>query len=668
METTPPTPPTTPPAAPPPGTPPDTEGQLGKLQRQLYAREESADMKQRGEELHQLGIRRKALTPSEDANKNPSAFERLADIRAKRRKRFYVIGGVAAALLLLFGSAIGGTIWYRLRHNIRPEQIHLSLAAPEQFTAGEAITYVLEYRNDSFVDWQKLELHFEPPSGFRYRESSQELKLDGKKYIATIPQLKSKEAGKIEITGQLIGEQNAALVAKADLFFVPENSPSLTRQTSALTSTTITIVPVDVSIDTTDEAESGQRLLVTIHIRNNSSQVLSDTYLQLNPSPGIQLAAEDQQFSPGFSALDSAWELGTLEPLSEVTRSVVMFAEGQAGERRTLDVELGLRDGDQKIVQRTHSQVITITASALAIEQVYNSSEEALVVNPGETINGDIHYSNIGNTGMKNVVVKVQFEGTGINAESLRLPTGAYDPIARTITWTAATVPELATLQPKQTGTIAYSFSMLPADQFPTTGENLKNNLLIALASIDSPDLITATGEKRNLVSDRTVLSVATTMLLDAAAFYDDGRLGIKSDGPVPPKAGEQTTYTVRLRVGSLLNDMGDVRLRAVLPDGVRYTGKTYKTSGEVEFSDRTGEVFWNLPTLKGLTGRTLPTEELHFQVAITPGENQRGEQVPFLNNVTVEGTDLFTENAVSATVTNYPSTETAVQNQGNVE
>lgn len=656
---------------PPPKSPNALEpgGSLNTLQQHLYRREESQTLKDRGSELQHLGIRRSAITtPERSFQQQSELFQELSRVKAAKRKRWFIIGGGVLGVLLIVGGATAGTFWYRARQNVTPEQIKTSIDAPQEFTTGEVITYTLHYSNQSFVDWQNVELTFTPPRGFRFEGSSREMVRSGKNFILSVGDLAAGQADSVEVTGQLIGEQNATLEATSELVITAKNFPSGRFAQQARASTTIASVPIDVSIDATDEAESGQRLLVTVKVRNNSTKELAGTYLKINPSAGIQLAPEDSQFTPGFSIVDSNWAIGTVEPHGETEYKLVMFVEGEPAERRTIEAEVGVTEGEEKIVQRLQTHVVTMIASALTLEHSYNDSSSTLTAQPEEEINGIIKYTNVGNTGLKNVVIKVAFEGQGINPASLRLPTGAYDPTTRTITWTTSTVPELATLQPGQSGELRYDFSILPAAEFPTGVENPKNNVLVATATIDSPDLITATGENRNIVSDRIVVSVATTMQLELSSFYDDGRLGLASTGPLPPKAGEQTTYTLRFRLGSALNDINEVSLVAVLPDGVKYTDKHYKTNGELTFNERTGELKWTLTTLEGLTGRTKPPEELHVQVAITPGEHQRGSEITFLNKAEVQGTDQFTDNTVSTRLIEFPTTETAVKGKGSVE
>ncbi len=105
-----------------------------------------------------------------------------------------------------------------------------------------------------------------------------------------------------------------------------------------------------------------------------------------------------------------------------------------------------------------------------------------------------------------------------------------------------------------------------------------------------------------------------------------------------------------------------------VLPDGVSYTNKMYKTAGEADFNDRTNTMTWTMPLMEGLTGRATPPQELDMQIAITPGENVRGQEVRLMQSIKATGTDSFTDGAVEASITEYPTTRSASQLNGEVE
>ena len=652
--------------------PAEDTSELSLIRRRLYARDESAELQRRQQELQSLGItRRQPAKPGTEVGTITQArYKNLALLRAKRMGRFLGFSGLLVLIVVIVGSGIAATLWYRSTQTVTVSQITLSVAAPQEFTAGDEIIYVISYANDSWVNWINTELAVTPPRGFTFRGSNAEVEHIGRQVVFRREALASRETGELHVRGQLIGEENETAVAQAEFFITPENFPSGRFTKSALLATTITALPLDVSLNIPSDAASGERVLATINVRNLSNNTLQGVYLRPLPAPEIQLALEDSEFSPGFQEVGSEWLLPDLQPLEEVQRTLVFHLDGLPGEKRVIDIETGIRQGEEDFVQRELTHVVTVSATEVVVDQFYNGSAGPLTVRPGEEVSGQIKYRNVGSVGLKEVIMKVAFEGAPFDAASLNLGgVGSYDPTTRTITWSSATVPELAVVQPQQESVLNFSFHILPIEQFPLSGDEAKNQVLVTTATVDSPDLPAPVGQPRQIISDRAVLSVKTDLTLAADAFYDDGRLGITSSGPLPPRVGQTTTYTVRFRIGTTLNDVSDVVLTAVLPDGVRYTGQKYSTAGEMQFNDRAGELTWTLPFMEGLTGRARPHQELHIQVAIIPGENTRGQAVQLLNKVELEAVDQFTDEAVTTALsTQFPTTNTAVPGKGNVQ
>lgn len=643
---------------------------LGVIRRRLYAREESEELQQRGEELHRLGVTRRSIIERPKSREILSAlkFKNLALLRAKKWGRVLRFSGLLAFGIVVVLIMVALTVWYRSTRTVTESQVALSIEAPGELTAGEEIIYRIPYGNESRVDWENVELVVNVPRGFTFRGSNQEVEKLGKQLVVKYGKLASGESGELHVRGQLIGEQNETATVLAELVLTPENFPSGRFTKQAVRATTITALPLDVSLNIPDDAASGERVMASVTVRNLSNNTLEGVYLQLNMAAGMQLAVEDGGFTPGFSVPAAGWQLSSLDSLQEEELTAVFYVEGQPGEKRVIDIKAGIRQGEEDFIQRELTHVVTVSASEVVVDQLYNGSSNPLTVRAGERVMGEVHYGNVGTVGLKDVIIEVQFEGTSFDPASIDLEAGSYDPEKRTIAWSAATVPELAVLQPQQEGVLKYSFNILPIGQFPTSGEATKNHVLVTTATISSPDLPAPVGQPRKVISDRAVLSARTDLILDATALFDDGRLGLTSSGPVPPEAGKTTSYTVRWRIGSTLNDVADVRLIAVLPDGVTYTDQMYKTGGEFAFNDRTGEIVWTLPIMNGLVGRAAPYQELHVQVSIKPGEDKRGQNVLLLNRTELSAVDQFTDEAVEVNLAEFPDTGTAVPGKGVVQ
>ncbi|MBI1833634.1 MAG: hypothetical protein HYR90_02300 [Candidatus Andersenbacteria bacterium] len=645
---------------------PEQDDSISMLRKQLYAKDESRELQTRAKEL--ATPRQLAEVPLEQ-NEGSGLVDIIAKQKRRRQKLLYIVS-IAGVVIAVTAASAAATLWYRRAHRVLPENIVLTIQAPADVMASDTIEVILKYKNDSRVRWDNVELRLDTPAGFRVGAQDERLKQTARnQYTASLGTVEPAAEGQLTFSGQLIGEQGSTALVRTQIFFTPENFPSGRFDASQSHSITIASVPLEISVAAPGSAASGERIPVTIRVRNIGDEPIIGGKLKMEPAPGVQLAPEDTEFSPDFSISDSSWQLPTLQSLEEVTRIAVWYVDGQAGERRIVTIKGLANAGEEEFLLRTVDQSIAISASEVAISQTFTGRESDQPLIAGETIEGKIEYQNTGTTALSNAVVSLQFEGNVIDPSKIQIDTGAYDPIARTINWKAASVPELATLAPQEKGELKYKFALLPLASLPAD-ESVKNQNLIITASITSPDLPVRSGQEERSVTDRLVLPVATSLLLSVDSFYDDGRLGLKSSGPLPPKVGSTTSYTVRFRLGTSLNDVGDVKLRGVLPESVHYTGNVYKTEGEVTFNDHTNEVLWDIPFIAGLAGRSGPAPELHVQVSVTPGENVRGQEVVLLSAAAAQATDLFADIAVSAEVkvNDLPDTEKAVPTKGEVE
>lgn len=632
----------------------EPESSLDNLQDQLYATDVSEELTERSEDVAQLGLRKKEVkTPGPVKADLSGIIKKQAQ---KRRRIFLTIGAVVGIILLIVGATVA-TWFYRQTRNVKPEQMVLNIEAPEVLTSGQQFQYAVNLKNDSTVDWQNVKLSLDLPDGFTGDEQTQ----------FQFEELASGEAQQVTVSGRVLGELNTTVTLQAIMEITPENFPGSSFEKTATSTSTITAVPIDLAVLSTQQAASGQNVLVNIKVTNTSDIAAEKLKVELAPATGILLATDDPEFSPGYSVLDKSWTLENLEPRESQELQAVIVPQGSPGDNKALTVSVSLVQGQDTYLQRQAQTNITIAKSELSLTQEYLGTTSTAVARTGQQIEGKITYQNTGSKDLSDVVITAELIGDALDASSLDLPTGSYNPATSTIIWTAASVPELKVLSAGESGELTYKFAINDLSDFPDEEDDV-NQALIINTTIDSPDVTIPTGEDTRSVSDRFVLSIASDLLLSVDSFYDDGRLGIESTGPLPPEVGQTTSYTVRARFGSALNDVGNVRLTAILPEGVTYTGKNVVTSGELTFNDRTGEMVWQLPLLSGQTGRSKPFVELNFQVAITPGEDKRGDDILLLKSMDVAAQDLFTETELTSSLSSLPDTESAAKGQGEVQ
>jgi hypothetical protein len=355
-----------------------------------------------------------------------------------------------------------------------------------------------------------VEVIFEPPSGFTFKDTDAALDTSGRHYVARIGNLPPNEQRAFRVNGYLVGEQNASALVKTELVLTPINFPSGKFTKEAEITTAIVAFTLEMAVEASRDVAPGERIQVPIQVRNVGDEPLEGAYLKLGPGEGITLAVEDPAYSPEFSVPTSRWQLPTIQPLQTLTRTMAAYVEGPPGGQLVLDVEAGITSQGKDFVQRRVQSVFHMSLSELAVEQQFQGSKNELVVQPSQKIDGVVRYRNSGNIGLKNAIVTLQFEGQGFDPASLRLSNGAYDSRTRRITWTASTVPALRLVQPQQEGELYFQFTTMAVEAFPRSGDQVNNFTIVTTAAVDSPDLPTPVGQTRQVFSDRFVMSVAS--------------------------------------------------------------------------------------------------------------------------------------------------------------
>jgi len=83
--------------------------------------------------------------------------------------------------------------------------VSLTLSAPPNSVPGQAISYVLDYRNESSDDIYDLRFEFDYPDGFSFQRSTPSPNTGN--YVWLVPVLKKSNGGRISITGPLNGKE-----------------------------------------------------------------------------------------------------------------------------------------------------------------------------------------------------------------------------------------------------------------------------------------------------------------------------------------------------------------------------------------------------------------------------------------------------------------------------
>ena len=154
--------------------------------------------------------------------------------------------------------------------------------------------------------------------------------------------------------------------------------------------------------------------------------------------------------------------------------------------------------------------------------------------------------------------------------------------------------------------------------------------------------------------------------------YFQDEVFG--NSGPLPPKVGELTTYTIMWRARNYYSDVKNVKVKAILPSNVELTGEIFPEEevSKFAFDSQSREIVWSVGDLERGSGVFKPGLIVVFQVAFTPNEFQRGQTPEIIGEAKITGEDSWTETTIQgpapAVNTTLPDDPTITEEMGVVQ
>ncbi|MDP3685738.1 MAG: hypothetical protein Q8R32_02810, partial [bacterium] len=526
---------------------------------------------------------------SQTTDVTPPTFFDAAEAARRRRRRMLYGLGILGAILLIAGGTYGGVRWYRESRTVQAHHVRLAVNGPERVISGEDARIQVHIENGSRVPWENVTVELQIPQGFTTKttnplpagspgggaESAPPI-ATGTTLVWALGTLPSRAAEDITITGRLLGEEGTASLFNAKVTLTPGNRPGTSVEKASFGSVSLAGIPVELSIDVPRAAASGTPLTVRVIYQNRTTSDLTGARLVVETPSGFSVSST----TPPVPGRELIWDLPPLPPQQQGEVAIAGAIEGQPETAKPFTAKVGFVTPDGRFVaQRTVQRSLSIERAALSLTQVLNNEKDILKVNPGTEVTGSVQYRNTGTAGLREVIVKLGFEGTGLDAGAVRVEGGFFDGRQKQITWSTASSPQLRALRPGDTGELKFKFRISPPEALPFTGQTDKNFTLITQAVGDSPDIPTPPGAPKQVATDRFEILLNTVPKIGLDAFSDDGRAGLaKSIGPLPPQVGQETTLTVRARLTNTTNDVIDATYKTVLPEGVRWVGSEYHT------------------------------------------------------------------------------------------
>ena len=543
-------------------------------------------------------------------------------------------------ILTLLTGAIG--FWYYQKGSYSKDVLKLEALGPEETELLKEVEYTVKYKNNGNARLEKAKLIFE------YPEHS--IVGDGKALRQEIylEDIYPGQERTLSFKGRLFGNENETKTLKAWLSYQPKNLKA--RYESATTfNTAIKRSPVNFEFDLLSKVEAGKELNFRLNYFSNIDYPISDLGILVEYPSGFDFIK-----SVPKTLEKTEWEIGLLNKAEGGRIEIAGKLTGEVGEGKVFRAKLGSWQDGEFVVLKEITKGVEIIQPALYIFQQINNNPE-YTASPGDLLHYEIFFRNIGDGALTNLFLVVRLEGEAFDFDTIKSSQGDFGSGDNSIVFDWRRVSKLQFLDAQEEGKIEFWVE-------------LKKDL----SSLGQQG-------KELVVADKIYLSQAraefVTKINSGLGIVQKGYFGDEvfgNTGPIPPKVGETTTYTIIWQAKNYYNNVRNVQVKATLGENVRLTGKIFPDEAALTFDLLSKEVIWKVGDLEAGQGVTATGPSVAFQVALTPGVSQEGTVPEIINKVEITGEDQWTGDNLrapgSAINTTLPDDSTVNESQGVVQ
>lgn len=598
------------------------------------------DLKQKMYTPAFLGRRRKIFSSPEPTFKQSDRWgdEGPREKEVSRKKSHYtsIILGVllGAGLLFFLGyvSIQSGFLFYFLGRS----EVDVKIFSDSSVIAGQKVTYTVSYKNKSRKPITNVEIFFQYPKGSIPDQSDGfDTKTSGSHI--TLPDVPAGLEGTTQFRARIFGKEGDTVTARAVFLYRPENLNSkFTVQSDQPVQ--IARVPIAVTFSGGGKVRSGEPYEFDVEYASNADADFNDMFARVAYPQGFQF--KESSIVPELNdSLGGYWSLGTIRPGTSGSIHVRGVLGGSPLEPKTFQYGLGAYDKDTHewlpYVERT--ALAEVVAPPLFVQAIFDDPKN-LGVSFGDTVSLKISYKNNFNIPIRNAVITATLDGP-VDFSSLNPGQGTIVG-SRGVIWNASGEQRLSLLQVGDSGELHLSFRVKPSSDITT--QSLKNSSVAVAMTINADKSKLADVDLGS--SNVLTLPINAIPALQAKLLYT-GPL-IQNSGPIPPKVGQKTSYTVVLELGTAGNDLTDVKIKAILPPYANWEGVVVPSDENISYQSGTGEVLWNagdiVSSKNGQEGR-----KVYFQISFTPSDNQANSQPSLVTKIAGTAIDAFTNKEI---------------------
>lgn len=608
---------------------PDISG-IKKLTEKLYGRAIPKETEERRHKLHEeyKNVATGWMVPT----------EKLSRLRVgASQKQPSLLIGLFLFSMVFFVLAFGLAAYFFFTGGnvVSNNRIDLKITAPVASPAGEEFAMSVEIVNRNSASLLLTDFLVEWPDGTR---SPTDRKTEQPRTLEELGDIAPGKSLKTNARGVLFGEENEVKDVNLIVQYRVEGSNAVFSK-EVTYSVTLSSAPIVLRVSAPPEMVSGQEIEFVADVISNATAPLKNVMVAVDYPFGFEPTGADPETSIG----DNFWVLGDFKPGEQQQIRIRGKLVAQNSEDRAFRFRIGSQSaGSEREFSTLFGEItktIVVKRPFIATTLTLHSSEQNPKTEPrGGQIPGSIKITNTLPGKILDIEIEVALSGSAFDRKTVKGSSGSYRSTDHTVFWNKNTKPLLAELEPGKSENVDFDFASIPLAQ-DTGLENPNIHLDVVVRATrlreadEAPEVISTT-----LSRD---IRINSDVFMIAQSLHTIGPF--TNFGPFPPRADQETSYTITWTAQNSSNDLANTRIFGTLPVNVRFTGLISPGGERVTFDADKRRVTWDIGNLPHGTGFADPVRTVSFQVAVTPSVTEINNILPLVQNQSIVGTDRYT-------------------------
>lgn len=550
---------------------------------------------------------------------NPADAE---DTKPKRHYRSFVL--IGSLLIFVFVAGISSLYLYFGGNQISSDNLQLTIEAPRTVGGGEVLEMQVGLTNLNDVPIESVTLVVKYPEGTLSTGDTQRNLFEER---IPIDDVAPEESISLPVRVAVFGEENGEKVITALIEYQVEGSSGMFTKEAEPVVFRITSSPLVLSVSNIQKVASGQLVDVTINAVSNGSTPINDLLITAAYPTGFEFESSDPE--PLFG--QNVWRIDELLPEQSKSIKVRGYTRGLTGESFRINFAAGPESTTQ---QYTVGASLADSRADFTIERPFidvaidiDNQENNQVVLEQDSVTGvSVDITNTLDETVYDMVVEIVPGGNALDERSVRGDTGFYDSNTGTVRWEVSNNPTFAVINPGNTRTLEFSIAQ---------GSNKTDSAFDMVVNVYARRVAETSAVEQLIGTALAEGKYSATVELTSQVRRGDARF--PDQGPIPPKVGQTTTYTVVLVAEAGANNLANSVVETSLPLYVNWLD-IFEAEGSVTYNTVSKRLQWVIGDIpKG------ERKEFAFQVSILPSTSQLGNDPTLINQQSIRVNDSFT-------------------------